>query len=133
VEIAINPLDGGGVNLLEKRCFEVLKQQKYGFFENRFAGSLVKQANRFSGAFETIMDWFIFQFFMNSLTTGIAFSIFYQAQPEFAAYFLLWVVLFVGWSVGFSIWKLRSPGVILTLGRVPTFFGLVQSADRVKK
>jgi len=107
VEIAIIPLDGGGVNLLEKRCFEVLKQQKYGFFENRFAGSLIKQANRFSRAFETIMDWFVFQFFMNSLTTGIAFSIFYQAQPEFAAYFLLWVVLFVGWSVGFSIWKLR--------------------------
>ncbi|MFZ2168595.1 MAG: ABC transporter ATP-binding protein, partial [Methylococcaceae bacterium] len=33
LEVAIVPLDGGGVNLLEKRCFDVLKKQKYAFFE----------------------------------------------------------------------------------------------------
>ena len=48
LEIAIVPLDGGGINLLEKRCFEVLKKQKHIFFENRFSGSLIKQANRFT-------------------------------------------------------------------------------------
>ncbi|MFZ2405366.1 MAG: ABC transporter ATP-binding protein [Methylobacter sp.] len=106
-EIAIVPLDGGGVNLLEKRCFEVLKKQKTIFFENSFSGSLIKQANRFSRSFETIMDWFLFQFFMNIVAVGIAFSIFYRQQPEFACYFLLWVVLFVSWTVAYSIWKLR--------------------------
>ncbi|MGZ8158425.1 MAG: ABC transporter ATP-binding protein [Methylobacter sp.] len=106
-EIAIVPLDGGGVNLLEKRCFEVLKKQKYVFFENSFSGSLIKQANRFSRSFETIMDWFLFQFFMNIVAVGIAFAIFYRQQPEFACYFLLWVVLFVSWTVAYSIWKLR--------------------------
>jgi ATP-binding cassette subfamily B protein len=60
LEIAIIPLDGGGVNLLEKRCFDVLKKQKYVFFENSFSGSLIKQANRFSRSFEIIMDWFLF-------------------------------------------------------------------------
>jgi len=88
LEIAIIPLDGGGVNLLEKRCFEVLKRQKYVFFENSFSGSLIKQANRFSRSFEIIMDWFLFQFFMNIVAIGIAFAIFYQQQPEFAGYFL---------------------------------------------
>jgi len=107
LEIAIIPLDGGGVNLLEKRCFDVLKKQKYGFFENQFSGSLIKQANRFSRSFEIIMDWFLFQFFMNCLAVSISFVIFYQQQPEFAYYFLVWVVLFVGWNIGFSIWKLR--------------------------
>ncbi|GAB6141532.1 ABC transporter ATP-binding protein [Methylosoma difficile] len=107
LEIAMIPLEGGGINLLEKRCFAVLKQQKYGFFENRFSGSLIKQASRFSRSFETILDWFLFQFFMNVLAIGIAFSIFYRQQPTFAFYFLVWVVLFVGWSVGYSIWKLR--------------------------
>ncbi len=107
LEIAVVPLDGGGVNLLEKRCFDVLKKQKYAFFENSFSGSLIKQANRFSRSFETIMDWFLFQFFMNIVAIGIAFTIFYRQQQEFACYFLIWVVLFIGWNVAYSIWKLR--------------------------
>ena len=107
LEVAIVPLDGGGVNLLEKRCFEVLKKQKAMFFENHFSGSLIKQANRFSRSFEIIMDWLLFQFFMNILAIGIAFVIFYQQQPEFAVYFLVWVTLFVTWNIAYSIWKLR--------------------------
>jgi ATP-binding cassette subfamily B protein len=107
LEIAIIPLDGGGVNVLEKRCFDVLKKQKYTFFENRFSGSLIKQANRFSRSFETIMDWFLFQFFMNSLAIVISFVIFYRQQREFAFYFLAWVGFFIAWNIGYSIWKLR--------------------------
>ena len=107
LEIAIIPLDGGGVNLLEKRCFDVLKTQKYAFFENSFSGSLIKQANRFSRSFETIMDWFLFQFFMNILAIVISFTIFYQQQQEFAFYFLAWVGLFVTWNIAYSLWKMR--------------------------
>ncbi|MEY3288822.1 MAG: hypothetical protein RLZZ419_1064 [Pseudomonadota bacterium] len=107
LEIAIIPLDGGGINLLEKRCFDVLKKQKYVFFENSFSGSLIKQANRFSRSFETIMDWFLFQFYMNILAVVISFTIFYQQQPEFAFYFLIWVGLFISWNIVYSIWKMR--------------------------
>ena len=107
LEVAIVPLDGGGVNLLEKRCFEVLKKQKYAFFENSFSGSLIKQANRFSRSFEIIMDWFLFQFFMNIVAVVISFVIFYQQQQQFAIYFLVWVVVFVAWNIGYSVWKLR--------------------------
>ena len=107
LEIAIVPLDGGGVNLLEKRCFNVLKKQKYAFFENSFSGSLIKQANRFSRSFEVIMDWFLFQFFMNILAVLISFVIFYRQQHEFALYFLIWVFLFIAWNIVYSIWKLR--------------------------
>lgn len=107
LEIAIVPLDGGGVNLLEKRCFDVLKKQKYVFFENSFSGSLIKQANRFSRSFEIIMDWFLFQCFMNSLAVVISFVIFYRQQREFAFYFLIWVCLFITWNIAYSLWKLR--------------------------
>ncbi|MGR9044963.1 MAG: ABC transporter ATP-binding protein [Gammaproteobacteria bacterium] len=107
LEVAIIPLDGGGVNLLEKRCFDVLKRQKFGFFENNFSGSLVKQANRFSRSFEIVMDWFLFQFYQNSLAIVVSFIIFYWQQQEFALYFLGWIIIFLAWSVGFSIWKLR--------------------------
>ncbi|MGZ8190844.1 MAG: ABC transporter ATP-binding protein [Methylococcaceae bacterium] len=107
LEIAIVPLDGGGVNLLEKRCFDVLKKQQYAFFENRFSGSLIKQANRFSRSFEIIMDWFLFQFFMNILAVAVSFTIFYQQQREFSYYFLIWVLIFVTWNIVYSLWKLR--------------------------
>ncbi|MEI6068906.1 MAG: ABC transporter ATP-binding protein [Methylococcaceae bacterium] len=107
LEIAIIPLDGGGINLLEKRCFDVLKKQKYAFFENSFSGSLIKQANRFSRSFETIMDWFLFQFFMNILAIIISFTIFYRQQQEFAFYFLAWVSLFITWNIAYSLWKMR--------------------------
>ena len=107
LELAIVPLDGGGVNLLEKRCFDVLKKQKYTFFENSFSGSLIKQANRFSRSFETIMDWVLFQLYMNLLTVSISFAIFYQHQPEFALYFLAWVALIITWNIVYSLWKMR--------------------------
>ena len=107
LEVAIVPLDGGGVNLLEKRCFDVLKKQKFSFFENNFSGSLVKQANRFSRSFEIVMDWFLFQFYQNSLAIIVSFVIFYQQQQRFALYFLCWVIIFLAWSIGFSVWKLR--------------------------
>ena len=107
LEVGIVPVDAGGVRLLEKRCFSVLKQQKFNFFENSFSGSLIKQASRFSRAYEVIMDWFIFQFVQNVLGISIAFILFYQHYPEFAYYFLIWVFAFITWSVSYSIWKLK--------------------------
>lgn len=112
LEIGIIPVDGGGVSLLEKRCFDVLKKQQYIFFENSFSGSLIKQANRFSRSFEIIMDWCLFQLFQNILAIGIAFILFYQQQPEFALYFLAWVVIYLAWNIGFSWWKLRFDEVV---------------------
>ncbi len=107
LEIAIVPLDGGGINVLEKRCFDILKKQKHIFFENCFSGSLIKQANRFSRSFEPIVDWFLFQFFMNIIAVGISFTIFYQQQPEFAFYFLCWVIVFITWNIVYSLWTMR--------------------------
>ncbi len=107
LEVGIIPLEGGGINLLEKRCFEVLKNQKYSFFENSFSGSLIKQANRFSRSFEVIMDWFLFQFLMNIMAISISFVIFYHQQRQFAWYFIIWVIVFIFWNISYSIWKLR--------------------------
>ncbi|TXL09320.1 hypothetical protein BMR09_00770 [Methylococcaceae bacterium CS3] len=112
LEIGIIPVDGGGVNLLEKRCLDVLKKQQYIFFENSFSGSLIKQANRFSRSFEIIMDWCLFHLFQNILAISIAFILFYQQQPLFALYFLAWVVVYLIWNIGFSWWKLKFDEVV---------------------
>lgn len=107
LELGMIMFQSWGLNKLDKRCFDVLVKQRYTFFENNFAGSLVKQANRFIKAFETVIDWLIFEFYGNLLQIVIAFVIFYQQQPQFALYFLIWVVLFLGFSGGFLVWKLR--------------------------
>lgn len=83
VEFGMIPLEAGGLNILDKRCFEVLLKQRYTFFESNFSGSLVKQANRFVRAYETIVDWMIFQLFSNLLSITLAFVIFWYQQPEF--------------------------------------------------
>lgn len=114
LEVGIVPVDDGGVCLLNKRCFTVLKQQKYDFFENSFSGSLIKQASRFSRAYEIIMDWFIFQLMQNVIGISFAFVLFYQHYPEFAYYFLIWVIAYIAWSVGFSIWKLKFDQAVAT-------------------
>ena len=114
LEVGIVPVDDGGVCLLNKRCFTVLKQQKYDFFENSFSGSLIKQASRFSRAYETIMDWFIFQLMQNIIGVSFAFVLFYQHYPEFAYYFLIWIIAYISWNVGFSIWKLKFDQAVAT-------------------
>lgn len=107
VEIAVVPFEAGGMNLLDKHNFQVMLKQRYSFFENNFAGSLVKQATRFTRSFEAIMDWLIFQLMSNTLAITVSFIIFYQQQPTFSLYFLTWIGLFLVWSIGFSIWKLK--------------------------
>ncbi len=107
LEIGIIPLEGAGISLLEKRCFNVLIKQKYVFFENSFSGSLIKQANRFSRSFEAIMDWVLFQLFYNLLAISVAFYIFYQQQTDLAMYFMLWVLMFLSWNIIYSLWKMK--------------------------
>lgn len=57
LETGIIPVDAGGMRLLDKQCFAVLKQQKFNFFENSFSGSLIKQASRFSRSYEAIIGY----------------------------------------------------------------------------
>ncbi|CAA9891353.1 ATP-binding cassette, subfamily B, bacterial [Candidatus Methylobacter favarea] len=107
VEIVMVPLGAGGANMLGKRCFHVLKNHNYAFFEKNFSGSLIRQVNRFCHSYEIILEWVFFQCFMNILTITISFSIFYRQQREFAFYFLIWTVVFMTWNITYSIWKMR--------------------------
>ena len=107
IEFSILSVEAGGMNTLDKRCFEVFLKQRYTFFENSFSGSLVKQANRFIKSYEDIFDWVFFELLFNLFSLSIAFFIFWSQQPEFAIYFLLWAIVFIAFSAVYSIWKLK--------------------------
>lgn len=107
LEFGIVPLEAGGMRYLDSFCFDVLLKQPYRFFENNFAGSLVKQASRFIRSFESLTDWLVFQLYSKVLATGIALFLFFQQDPLLAAYFMVFIILFVAWNLGFSLWKLK--------------------------
>ncbi len=107
LEFGIVPLEAGGMRYLDSFCFDVLLKQPYRFFENNFAGSLVKQASRFIRSFESLTDWLVFQLYSKVLATGIALFLFFQQDPLLAAYFIVFIILFVAWNLGFSLWKLK--------------------------
>lgn len=107
VEIGIIPLEAGGMRELDKRSFRTIAAQKYRYFEDNFSGSIIKRSARFTHAYERIVDWFIFSLLPNTVAIVVAFAVFYHQEPAFALYFLLWIILFLGWATGFSIWKLR--------------------------
>jgi len=106
-ELGMIALIADGLRILAERCFTIFQQQRYVFFQNQFSGSLVKQAHRFAQAYETIVDWFLFSFLMNSLAIIASFVIFYQQEREFAYYFLVWIVIFVSWTLAYSFWVLK--------------------------
>ncbi|WP_298610382.1 ABC transporter ATP-binding protein [uncultured Thiothrix sp.] len=107
LEFGIVPLEAGGMRYLDSFCFDILLKQPYRFFENNFAGSLVKQASRFIRSFESLTDWLVFQLHSKILATGIALFLFFQQDPLLAAYFVVFIILFVAWNLGFSLWKLK--------------------------
>lgn len=107
LEFGIVPLEAGGMRYLDSFCFDVLLKQPYRFFENNFAGSLVKQASRFIRSFESLTDWLVFQLYSKVLATSIALFLFFQQDPLLAAYFMVFIILFVAWNLGFSLWKLK--------------------------
>lgn len=107
LEFGIIPLEAGGMRYLDSFCFDVLLKQPYRFFENNFSGSLVKQASRFTRSFESLTDWLVFQLYSKVLATSIALVLFFQQDPLLAGYFVIFIILFVSWNLGFSLWKLK--------------------------
>ncbi len=92
---------------LDVRSFEAVQSQSLRFFENSFAGSLVKSATRFRNAFEHIADAYFFQVGRGMLLVGATLVVLTLEQPILAAAFTLWTVLFLG--VSFLVARIQFP------------------------
>lgn len=80
---------------LSERCFAVLIRKDHKFHTNRFGGSLVSQTNKFVGAFERLLDEFVY----NGFTMVVAFIttivILWPKSPQFVIVFTLISFVFV--------------------------------------
>jgi ATP-binding cassette subfamily B protein len=104
-EVLIIPMEAGSMRNLEKHCFDVLQNQKFEFFQNNFSGSLIKQTGRFVRSFESVLDWFFFQFFNNVLIIVFSLIVFSLYDITLAFVFFGWVLFFIVWNVLFFMWK----------------------------
>lgn len=106
-EYSIVKLEVKAMASIEKRCFDAMQNKSMRFFENSFAGSLVKKAGRFVRAFEGVADWFYFHFINKAMQIVITLSVFFWVAPQLAFLFLAWIIVFIGGNVWFSIWKMK--------------------------
>lgn len=88
---------------LDKRSFAAVLNQSMQFFENAFAGSLVKSATRFRNAFEVIADAWFFQIGRSLVMIIITLVVFGAEQPLLAGVFCLWATAFVA----FNLWTAK--------------------------
>jgi ATP-binding cassette subfamily B protein len=106
-EFFILKLENDGMCDLDKKCFDILKRQKYEFFQNNFAGSLNRQASRFVSGFETFVDWLIFHFFQNIVLLSVSFYLLYVNQKELLLWVIIWLFIFFIWTFSFSFFKIK--------------------------
>jgi len=83
-----------GLNDLALRSFSALQKQSIRFFEDAFAGSLVKCSSRFRDSFEDIVETFFLELLRSFLMISSGMIIFFMEQPTFGALFAAWVILF---------------------------------------
>lgn len=92
---------------LKQQMYDYMMDHSYNFFTNSFGGSLVQRVNRFARAFETLSDqinWNVLP--LLTRITAITIVVFF-INKWMAVVFLVWVIIFLGFNIVFSRWKLK--------------------------
>lgn len=92
---------------LQQLSFEVLHKHSINFFNNNFAGSLVRKINKFSKAYETITDQFFWSFipvFVRIVTITVILSF---RSKMLGLYIVLWSIVYIAFNYWFSVYKLK--------------------------
>lgn len=88
-------------------CFAYLHKHSVSFFNNNFAGSLVKKVNRFVYSFGSIMEVFIWNLIPSIVNVALIVYILAQRQIWVGMAVLAWVILFCVINFFFSRYKLK--------------------------
>ncbi|MEK9166431.1 MAG: ABC transporter ATP-binding protein, partial [Patescibacteria group bacterium] len=88
-------------------CFEYLQRHSYNFFNNNFAGGLVRRVNRYPKAFEEIADQLTLNIGQAVLRVGVILAILYFRHWALAAIIFGWAVVYTAFSIWFSRYKLK--------------------------
>ncbi|MBI3115135.1 MAG: ABC transporter ATP-binding protein [Candidatus Kerfeldbacteria bacterium] len=87
--------------------FDYLHGHSFNFFVNRFVGSIVRKANRLLSSFENTQDRLAFDFLPLVVRIVVVSVVLFSWYPLIGALTLGWLVLFLGLSYVFAMYRLK--------------------------
>lgn len=96
---------------LSDYSFANIIKNSYGFFSNRFTGSLVTKSRRFVRAFEIMHDTIVFNFWGTIVILFGIFVVLFMQAPVIASVFLVWVFIYI-LVISFFVKKRMSYDII---------------------
>jgi len=92
---------------LTNQCFEYLHKHSHSFFENSFAGALVKRVKWFARSFEVIADQIVWSFLPLAVNISIISFVLFKRNFILGLAVLLWTIIFLFINFIFSKFKLK--------------------------
>jgi ATP-binding cassette subfamily B protein len=88
-------------------CFEYLQKHSYNFFNNNFAGSLVRRVNRYPKAFEEIYDQFVLNIGQALLRIGTILVVLYFQHWVLALLIGIWALAYTMVNIFLAQYKMK--------------------------
>lgn len=92
---------------ITNECFDYLQKHSFSFFNNSFAGGLVKKVSRLAKSFESITDKVMFDLYPMSLHLILTMAILYTVHPTLSLIVGVWAALFLAVNYWLSIYKMK--------------------------
>lgn len=106
-DVCIGYAESKTMEHLNNRGFEAFMRQGHAFFIDRFSGSLVAQARRYTRTLEDIVDSLVFHFWMPFIHLAGVIGSLLWIKPMLAVIFLVWIPLYI--SIAIWITKKKLP------------------------
>lgn len=100
-------LEAKTIAQLKQNAFNYMMLHSHTFFANNFSGSLVQRVNRFSRSFERLADSLMMNILNLFVVVAGSIIITWMVAPLISLILLGWVILFLSFNIGFSIWKMK--------------------------
>jgi len=105
---SISYLEAKTMSGILDECFEHLHKHSYNFFNDNFAGSLVKKINRMARAFEDLADNFFFEFLTNTIRIIVSVAVLFYLSTILGVTLLAWILIFIVANYYLSLYKMRK-------------------------
>jgi ATP-binding cassette subfamily B protein len=100
-------LQNRGTAKLKQTAFEYLIDHSYTFFANTFTGSLTQRINRYTRAYERLLDRIVWNIIPLVIRIGGTIIIFYTIAPKVTYVVVIWMIVFLTFNYFFAKFKLK--------------------------
>lgn len=104
----ISHVEAKGMASIAEECFSTLHHHSYNFFNNSFAGALVKKVNRMINAYESFLDQFFFEFTPTFFRVTLATAGLFWVDHRLGLIFLVWEIVYMGFSLLIATYKMQK-------------------------